>query len=103
MIEQIKLIDWAVKGFLAEKGPSDTSLSEEPGLHLQTVHGKKEPEGSNMNLWARLRSSSNACIVSASNPPANCTSQDKNHEVLPGIVFFPLQKHYLRCLWAEKS
>ncbi|PON87200.1 LOW QUALITY PROTEIN: hypothetical protein TorRG33x02_169770 [Trema orientale] len=26
---------------------------------------------------ARLRSSSNACIVSASNPPANCNKQEK--------------------------
>jgi len=32
-----------------------------------------------LSRWARLRSSSNACIVSASNPPANCIRQEKNH------------------------
>jgi hypothetical protein len=31
-----------------------------------------------LSRWARLRSSSNACIVSASNPPANCITQEKN-------------------------
>ncbi|PON63656.1 hypothetical protein PanWU01x14_129880 [Parasponia andersonii] len=31
---------------------------------------------------ARLRSSSNACIVSASNPPANCNKQEKYLNIL---------------------